>query len=117
MSVTYELTGNGSAVMERLFAGTPHEMLSVYFMDGDDLVLTHYCSAANQPRMKLAKAASNPTTLTFDFVGGTNIDPAKTLHIHGGQIRIPAADRMEADWHVFSQGKQSGTHRLFATRK
>ena len=32
------VTANGSAVVETLFPGTPHEMLSVYFMDGDDLV-------------------------------------------------------------------------------
>jgi hypothetical protein len=71
-AVVYELTANGSAVTEKLFPGTSHEMLSVYFMDGKDLVLTHYCAMANQPRMKLVRASANPTTLTFDFVGGTN---------------------------------------------
>ena len=46
-------TGGGSAVTETLFPGTAHEMMSVYHMDGDDLVLTHYCAGGNQPRMML----------------------------------------------------------------
>ncbi len=53
MSVEYGLTGNGTALTERLFAGTSHEMLSVYFMERGELVLTHYCAMGNQPRMKL----------------------------------------------------------------
>jgi len=116
-TVVYELTANGSAVTEKLFPGTSHEMLSVYFMDGNDLVLTHYCAMANQPRMKLVKTAANPTTLTFDFVGGTNLDAAKDTHIHSGVVRILAAGRMEADWAVFSQGKASGSNRFFLSRK
>jgi len=116
-TVVYELTGNGSAVMEKLFPGTPHEMLSVYFMDGKDLVLTHYCAMGNQPRMKLVKASANPTTLTFDFVGGTNMDAAKDTHIHSGVVRILAPDRMEADWAVHAQGKASGSNKFFLGRK
>src|SRR5690242_6473548 len=52
---TYRVTAGGSAVEETLFAGTPHEMVTVYHMDGDDLVLTHYCVAGNQPHMKAEK--------------------------------------------------------------
>jgi hypothetical protein len=116
-TVTYDVSGNGTAVLERLFPGTNHEMMSVYYMDGPDLVLTHYCAMGNQPRMKLVKATSNPTTLTFDFTGGTNLDPAQDTHVHGGEVRILGADTMEADWAMFSQGKPAGTNKLFLTRK
>jgi hypothetical protein len=116
-TVTYDLTGNGSAVVERLFPGTPHEMMSVYFMEGDDLVLTHYCAMGNQPHMKLARTSANPTTLVFDFAGGTNLDPAKDPHIHSGSIRILDRDRVEADWLVFAQGKASGTNKFFLAKK
>ena len=116
-AVSYELTGNGSALVEKLFPGTSHEMLSVYFMDGKDLVLTHYCAMANQPRMKLVKTSTDPTALSFDFVGGTNIDPAKDTHIHSGQVRILAKDRIEADWAVHAQGKPAGSNKVFLSRK
>jgi hypothetical protein len=115
MEVEYRLTGNGTALVERLFAGSPHEMTSVYYLEGNELVLTHYCAMGNQPRMKLV-AGGRDGDLKFDFVGGTNLDVATSTHIHAGRIAIPAADRFDADWHVWSQGKQADTHRLFMRR-
>src|SRR5262245_10275721 len=77
---TYHLTGSGSAVVEELFPGTPHAMTTVYHADGGDLVLTHYCMAGNQPRMR-AKPGAGPR-VDFAFDGGTNIDPARDEHMH-----------------------------------
>src|SRR5437868_15374337 len=51
-TVTYKVTAGGSAVVETVFPGTEHEMVTVYHQDGDDLVLTHYCMLGNQPRMR-----------------------------------------------------------------
>jgi len=115
MGVEYSLTGNGTALTERLFAGTPHEMLSVYYMERGELVLTHYCAMGNQPRMKLV-AGGKDGDLHFDFTGGTNLDAATSTYIHGGRISIPGPDRFDADWNVWSQGKQTDTHRLFMRR-
>jgi hypothetical protein len=115
MSVEYRLTGSGTALMERLFAGSPHEMLSVYHLEGGELVLTHYCAMGNQPRMKLV-SGGKAGDLRFDFAGGTNLDAATSTHIHGGRIATPAPDRFDADWYVWSQGKQSDTHKLFMSR-
>src|SRR5215468_2556065 len=47
-----KLTAGGSVVHETLFPGQPHEMISVYTVDGSDLVMTHYCMLGNQPRLK-----------------------------------------------------------------
>ncbi len=116
-TVTYELTANGSAVVEKLFPGTPHEMMSVYSMDGDDLVLTHYCAIGNQPRMKLVKTGTNPTSMTFDFTGGTNLVAATDTHIHGGSIRILDGGRLEEDWSVYTKGQPTASHRFFLARR
>ncbi len=115
MEVDYRLTGNGTALVERLFAGSPHEMTSVYYLDAGELVLTHYCAMGNQPRMKLV-AGGPDGDLRFDFAGGTNLDVASSTHIHGGRIAIGAPDRFDADWHVWSKGQQTGTNRLFMRR-
>ena len=48
----YAVTAGGSAVVETVFPGSPHEMVTVYHADGPDLVLTHYCVEGNQPRMR-----------------------------------------------------------------
>src|SRR5215831_17550034 len=54
VAVNYRLTGGGSALIETLFPGQDHEMMTVYTIDKGDVVLTHYCTMGNQPRMKAA---------------------------------------------------------------
>jgi len=115
--VVYTVTAGGSAVEEKLFPGTPHEMVSMYHLDGGDLVLTHYCAMGNQPRMRLVSASEgNPAQLRFDFAGGTNVDPAKDMHMHAGLITLRGADRLDAEWAVWDKGKQVGANKFFLAR-
>jgi hypothetical protein len=113
--VEFRLAGNGSALVERLFPGTDHEMVSVYHLAGSDLVLTHYCAMANQPRMKLV-AGGPEGDLVFDFAGGDNVDPRTTTHMHGGRFTVKGADAYEADWGIVSGGKPAGNNRFFMKR-
>jgi hypothetical protein len=117
MAVTYEVTSGGTAVLERLFPGTPHEMLTLYHLDGDDLVLTHYCASGNQPRMRLVRSAgTDPLELAFDYAGGSNIDPATDAHMHSARMWIRGADRLESEWAMFGKGKPAGAHKFVAAR-
>jgi hypothetical protein len=52
----------------------------------------------NQPLMKLERATAD--LLQFGFAGGTNLDPAKDIHIHQGRIRFVAEGRLEEEWRV-----------------
>jgi hypothetical protein len=116
-SVVYAVTSGGSVVKETLFPGTSHEMISMYHLDGADLVATHYCAMANQPRMRLTRATSGEKAeLVFDFAGGSNVDPAKDAHMHGGRFAFQGVDRYEAEWAVYEGGKQTGSNRFFMSR-
>ncbi|MFO0965805.1 MAG: hypothetical protein U0793_09515 [Gemmataceae bacterium] len=89
-----KVTAGGSAVHETLFPGQPHEMVSVYTVDGPDLIMTHYCVLGNQPRMKAdPKSASNQ--IVWRFAGGTNLDPKKDKHMHEATLTIVSDDRIE----------------------
>ena len=49
-----ELTAGGTALLEKFRMeenGKPVEMITLYYLDGDKLKLTHYCMAGNQPTM------------------------------------------------------------------
>jgi hypothetical protein len=105
--ITYKVTAGGSTVMETFFPGSDHEMVSMYHLDGDELVLTHYCAAKNQPRMKLDRQASTPDQYLFVFDGGTGFDPAKDLHIHSGEIKFLEAGKVEATWNANVKGKKA----------
>jgi hypothetical protein len=110
-TVTYKLASNGSVVMETLMPGTPHEMISMYHLADGELVMTHYCATANQPRMKLDTKSSTQNELKFAFVGGTNLDPAKDGHIHAGTLKFEGTG-LTADWTFWAGGKEQG-HNVF----
>lgn len=110
-TVTYKVTGAGSALVETLFPGTDHEMLTVYHLDGQHLVLTHYCSAGNQPQMK-ALPGANAKKIEFRFSGGANIDPAKTFHMHDAALELVDADHLKAEWISHSNGKAAAPARF-----
>ena len=103
------ITAAGSAVHETLFPGQPHEMISVYHRDGEDLVMTHYCALGNQPRMK-ADPKSPPNQLHFQFAGGTNLDPAKDMHMHGGTLTFVDDDHIEFSGVAWAGGKPATDH-------
>lgn len=101
VTVNYRVTGAGSAVVETLFEGTPHEMVSVYHMDGDQLVMTHYCAAGNQPRLRMV--AASESQMVFDFVDGTNIQPGKGVYINGLVIEIDG-EHLHHQWASLMDG-------------
>jgi hypothetical protein len=115
--VTYRLTGAGSALVETQFPGTGHEMVTVYHLDGDDLRMTHYCAAGNQPRLKLDRANSAPDRLVFLFDGGSNLDPQKDMHIHGLQIAFEKDGLVKSAWEGYAEGKSAGITTFAMTRK
>jgi hypothetical protein len=82
-----KVTSGGSAVHETLFPGQPHEMVSIYTVEGPDLVLTHFCVLGNQPRLK-ADGKSSSSQIHFEFAGGTNLDPTKDKHMHASTLTI-----------------------------
>ena len=59
-----KVTSNGSVVHETMFPGTDHEMINMYHLDNDKLIITHYCSQGIQPRMNMASVDGNKTSRT-----------------------------------------------------
>ena len=104
-----KVTAAGSAVQETLFPGQPHEMVSVYYRDGADLVMTHYCALGNQPRMK-ADPKSPPNQIHFQFAGGSNLDPAKDMHMHEGTLTFIDEDHIEFSGVCWEGGKPAKGH-------
>ncbi|MFC2171882.1 hypothetical protein ACFLU6_04540 [Acidobacteriota bacterium] len=115
-SINYAVTANGSAVIETLFPGTPHEMITVYHMNGGELMLTHYCAEGNQPRMKLDGAKSTPDNLIFVFDGGTNLNADKDTYMHATRIKFVGKDKVNSEWDYYEGGKQKGTYSFSLVR-
>ena len=101
--VVYRVTGSGSVVMETMFAGEPHEMINMYTVDGDSIVATHYCSAGNQPVLKLNAAKSTANDLVFDFVSKSGKD---VPYINGVRIHIGDDGKVQESWSHSRDGMQ-----------
>jgi hypothetical protein len=88
----YEVTAGGSAIVERIFPGTPHEMVSVYYDDDDGkLAMTHYCMLRNRPSFKLDSKNSDEDTLALRV---HKVSGAKTHEKHSmGDIEITFKDK------------------------
>jgi hypothetical protein len=104
-----KVTAAGSAVHETLFPGQPQEMVSVYYRDGEDLMMTHYCALGNQPRMK-ADPKSPANQIHFQFAGGSNLDPAKDMHMHEGTLTFIDEDHIEFSGVAWVGGKPAKGH-------
>lgn len=116
-TVNYRVTAAGSALVETLGSGTPYEMPTVYHLDGQKLVLTHYCAAGNQPRMALNARASSAERLVFDFAGGTNLKSTKDGHMHSLRIRFEGPNAVATEWDYWKAGKKASTEHLYFARK
>lgn len=103
----YRLLAGGTVLEERVFAGTPHEMITMYYDQGGKLALTHYCALGNRPGMLLK--SSDAKTLTFDFDATCGINPTKESHMHALTLRFDDADTVTSSCKAFVDGKET-TH-------
>jgi hypothetical protein len=120
MVIQYRVQAGGTTIVETQAPGTAEEMLTVYSVDGGELVLTHYCPMGhhgNQPHMKLDAAASGANELVFTFTGGTNLDPSKDMHVHGGRLIFDPDGRLRRVWDIVNDGKPAGRVEFTLARK
>jgi hypothetical protein len=110
--VYYRVMSAGSAVAEYLGPGTPHEMVSIYHLDGDDLMMTHYCSMGNQPRL-VAKSGPAEGPIVFEFKDVTNLRSPGEAHIHDLVLTFRDADHVVAQWKAYNNGKPSEEQATF----
>lgn len=73
LRIVFEPTAGGSVIIERWMVGERMHSMTVYHLDGERLVATHYCPQGNQPRM-VARAAGS-AGVSFAFLDATDLDP------------------------------------------
>ncbi len=103
--VSFRMTGDGSALMQVMDAGTPHEMITMFHMDKDDLLATHYCAGHNQPRMRAVPSAV-PGRVAFEFKDGTNIRSGDGF-MRQITVVFLDADHHDEEWGYDQNGKVS----------
>ena len=79
---TYALTGRGSVVVEHLQSptGAMGHMMTTYHLDNGRLVLTHFCGAGNQPRMRVTAIDDGGKRIAFEMYDITNLAGPQAFH-------------------------------------
>ena len=126
-TITYHVTGGGAVVWEEFLGADPvagedglfgGEMASAYHMDGEALMMTHYCGAGNQPRMRAVSWDGDSRTLSFDFLDVTHLLEPDDYHTTQLDIVFEDEDHVE----LWFRGQQAGeqtpnqVHRLTRRR-
>lgn len=110
----FRVTSGGSAVEEVLLPGTEHEMVDMYFPDGDGVTMVHYCAMGNQPRLKLNSAKGKK--LEFTYVDGTNIPSPDSPHMSDLTLTVKG-DKLTQDWYHSGDPKHADATTFVFTRE
>ncbi|MFQ5772431.1 MAG: hypothetical protein ACE5HX_17985 [bacterium] len=105
VSVTYEVVSNGSVVMERMQSENEPAMITMYHLDSGYLMMTHYCSAMNQPRMR-ATSSDDETIIQFAFLDITNLAKPTDGHMEKLMIKFKDQDHLATQWTFIEDGKE-----------
>ena len=114
----FDVIAKGTALVETTdFEAHPNEsMVTVYHADGESVLLTHYCIAGNQPRMRLVGYDPGTRTVRFDFLDGANIPTRDTGHMDSAVFTLTDDDHFTTRWSWYQDGKEKWSERLTYTR-
>ena len=114
-----ELTAGDTALIEKLRGvegGKAVEMITMYYLDGGQIKLTHYCMAGNQPTMR-GTYAPEAKTLTFDFENATNMKSANDGHMHHAVYKFIDNDHFQTTWTFQKDQKDAFKEDVIYVRK
>jgi hypothetical protein len=103
--VTYTLTANGSALMEQFRPDKGPVMITMFTVDGDHLIATHYCSARNQPQMVTSAITDAQKPLVFSLARITGLNSPDDWHNTGLTVIQEDNDHLTQEWTYESSGK------------
>jgi hypothetical protein len=104
MKVSLRATSMGNALMHEMTSPKrPDDPITMFYLDGDQLLLTHYCDAGNRPRMT-GKVSPDGKIVEFEFldVAGST----KYGHMHHAKFTLIDADHHTEEW-TYMQGDKA----------
>ena len=107
--MTYESGSKGSIVTEQF-----GKELSVFYRDGQGLLMTHFCNAGNQPRLRL-RENTQPGVFEFQMFDITNLRSADADHVERIIYRIVDDKTMDLEI-VWKNGKSEESEKYTLTR-
>ena len=114
-TLIYTLTANGSTLMEQCRPEKGHEMITMFTVDDDHLIATHYCSAKNQPQMATSAISDAQKPLAFSLVRVTGLKSPDDFHNTGLTVIQEDNDHLTQEW-LYDAKSKSGKNVFHFTR-
>lgn len=115
-TASFRVVSAGSAVLGSMSEPSGAEMITVFHLDGDRLMATHYCGAKNQPRF-VAEPSSDPNKIVFKFKDITNLASPQAGYMQGVTFTFADPDHHTEIWSWTEGGKQGSETFQFTRRK
>ena len=107
-------TSRGNAFVHELsLSGMPDHPVTVFYLEGDRLIATHYCDAGNRPRFE-GKISPDGKTIDFEFLDLSGGD--EHGHMHHITFTFGDENNHVEEWtYQFPQGPFRGRFELQRT--
>jgi hypothetical protein len=112
---SYRVVSAGSAVVETVFPGAAHEMVTVYHLDNGMLVCTHYCAMGNQPTLECVSVENN--VMTFTERSCTNVPSKAAPRMGWAKIDLSDPARVRTDWRTVTDGQRGDEPHAFNLKR
>ena len=94
LKVSFRYSAAGSVLVETWTLGSGRESMTLYALDGERLLATHYCPQGNQPRLEFTGTDADGRW-QFRFVDGTNLHVAGRSHQQAFWLKLDGDDAFE----------------------
>ena len=112
-----QVIAGGSVVMFTSFDAHPGEtMVTMFHVDGDRLLLTHYCVAKNQPRLVATSYDEATATVTFEYLDGTGLPSRDKGHMDKMVMTFVDSKRYVSRWTWYQNGQERWLEEINRTR-
>jgi hypothetical protein len=99
----FAVTSAGSVVREVMMPGEEHEMVNMYALDGNSLVMTHYCAGGNQPRMRATSIEDGRMSFVAD--GVSDLKAKDEIYMGAMTLEIVDEGRIVQHWSALKGGE------------
>jgi hypothetical protein len=89
----YKLVSNGTVLVETWTTPSGNSTMTVFHLDGKELLATHYCAQGNQPRLRWTKTTKG--VLVFEFLDATNLVSPAQAHLVKLELGVLDSARTE----------------------
>ncbi|HLK04900.1 MAG TPA: hypothetical protein VKT53_10720 [Candidatus Acidoferrum sp.] len=114
IQVSLRVTSMGNALVHEMHGeGRPDHPVTMVYLDGGQLTLTHYCDAGNRPRMT-GKLLADGKTVEFGFLDVAG--PMTYGHMHHAVFTAVDANHHTEDWTFMEPGDKMAHAHMELTR-